>query len=190
MWSADQQRVRQLLAGEADAYGSVQREVHQAFEQVWARLRARYPGLDDHRADLRQSLEVHLLRDGYRVLGTYRGEARLSTWLYAVAMRHVSRDAQRLYTQRIREGGSLDPDARAPDTDPEIRAVRRSERDHVRRVLDGLSDEDRTLVALFYEQGLDASQVSAILGISPAGVRMRKKRLLARLQAQLEEVQA
>lgn len=182
MPQSDVELIQRIAAGDGTAYLRVQRDVHRAFEQVWARLRYQFPDLHAERHDLMQSLELHLVGDNYRVLQTFRGEARLSTWLHAVAMRHVRREAIRLCRPRNKESAPLDPNQADQGTDPEVRAVRISERAEVQRVLSDLSDDERNLVAMFFEQGLDASQVARALGLSPAGVRMRKMRLLTRLQ--------
>ncbi len=186
MADRDVDLIERIAAGDASAYMLVQPEVHRAFEQVWARLVHQFKGLKGDRADLLQSLEMHLVRNEYRVLRTFRGDARLSTWLHAVAMRHVRREAIKLSKRRQHERGPVDTEHADPATDPEVRAVRASQRREVQRTLQTLSEDERYLVAMFYEQGLDASQVATCLGISPAGVRMRKKRLLARLQDRLK----
>lgn len=186
MADRDVDLIERIAAGDASAYMLVQPEVHRAFEQVWARLVHQFKDLKGDQADLLQSLEMHLVRNEYRVLRTFRGDARLSTWLHAVAMRHVRREAIKLSKRRQRERGPVDTDHVDPATDPEVRAVRASQRREVQRTLQALSEDERCLVAMFYEQGLDASQVATCLGISPAGVRMRKKRLLARLQDKLK----
>jgi RNA polymerase sigma factor (sigma-70 family) len=181
----DRDLVRRLASGDSAAYAVLQEQVHRAFEQVWAKVRHRYPDLESDRLDLMQAFEIHLVNDDYRVLRTFSGRSKLSTWLFAVAMRHVSRNAQNLAKLRAREGASIDPDCADEGTDPEVRTIRNAEREVVRKALLQLDAEDRTLVAMFYEQGLDASQVGRVLNISAAGVRMRKKRLLARLEKKL-----
>jgi len=181
----DHALVQRLLSGDAPAYTLVRGHVERVFAQVWGRLTRRYGDLSAHRADLLQSLELFLVKDDYRVLGTYRGDARLTTWLHAVAMRFLSREATRLRAQQARERPDPELEPASGGTDPEVRVVRESERARVRRALEGLSPDERLLVALLFEQGLDATQASRVLGVRPAGVRMRKKRLLEKLEAKL-----
>ena len=54
-------------------------------------------------------------------------------------------------------------------------------RDAMRR----LDPEDRALLTLRYVLGFDATEISAVLGPSPAAVRQRLHRLLARLRQEL-----
>ena len=187
MADRDFELIRRLAEGDASAYLLIRPEIQRVFEQVWHRLRPRYPDLDADRHDLAQSLEMHLVRNDYRVLTTFRGESRFSTWLHAVAMRHVRREAERLVRRRRTEGAQLDPNRPDQDTDLEQDALRRAERARVRKVVGDLGDDDRNLIGLFFEQGLNASAVARVLGSSPGGVRMRKKRLLSKLQAKLLE---
>ena len=49
-----------------------------------------------------------------------------------------------------------------------------------------MDPDDRTLLALRYGLGYDATELAAVTGISPAGTRQRLKRLLDRLRQELE----
>lgn len=183
--SDDLALVRRLLDGDEAAYTLIRGQIERVFGQVLGRLSRRFGDLSPLRADLLQSLELFLVKDGYRVLGTYRGDARLSTWLHAVAMRHLAAEITRARARARREQPAAELEAPAIGTDPELRVVRASERARVRRALEGLDPEERLLVALFFEQGLDATQAGRALGLRPSAVRMRKKRLLDKLQAKL-----
>lgn len=188
MSSGDLALIRRVIAGEPAAYGLLRREVHRAFEQAWARLSHRFPGMEVERRDLLQGLEEHLVGQQYHVLRTFRGDARLGTWLHAVAARHIGRGLQSATRRRAHVGVELDLERADPGSDPEAQAAWAAEVTEVHRVLSSLSDEERTLIALFYEQGLDASQVASALGLKPGGVRMRKQRLLARLHDALRRI--
>lgn len=183
--SDDLALVHRLRDGDEAAYTLIRGQIERVFAQVWARSRRRLGGVSGHQADLLQSLELFLVKDGYRVLGSYRGEARFSTWLFAVATRFLLREAAKLEKRAHQERG--DPDLNAVDLrpDPEAHAVQNAERTRVRRVVDGLAEDDQLLVRLLFEQGLDATQAGRVLGLRPSAVRMRKQRLLRRLQTQL-----
>ena len=49
-----------------------------------------------------------------------------------------------------------------------------------------MDPDERTLLALRYGLGYDATELAAVTGISPAGTRQRLKRLLDRLRQELE----
>jgi RNA polymerase sigma factor (sigma-70 family) len=66
-----------------------------------------------------------------------------------------------------------------PDPGDEIELI------DLRRVIHGLKDGDRTLLALRYAAGLDSVEIADQLGLSASGVRSRLARLLERLRADL-----
>jgi RNA polymerase sigma factor (sigma-70 family) len=53
------------------------------------------------------------------------------------------------------------------------------------RVLGGLKPDDRALLALRFEAGLDSTRIASQMGMSASGVRSRLARLLDRLRADL-----
>ena len=72
------------------------------------------------------------------------------------------------------------------DASPEQASMTSDVQARVQAVLAELPPEDRALVALPFQQGATATDAAKLLGISAPGVRMRKKRLLARLRERLE----
>jgi len=56
----------------------------------------------------------------------------------------------------------------------------------LRRVLRGLTADERTLLALRYVAGLDSTEIAAQLGGSASGIRSRLARLLVRLRIDLD----
>ena len=118
----------------------------------------------------------------WRKLTTLRDPDRLRPWLLAVAanearqmLRRQHRD--RITTLEVADVGSdrADPASRPAETDL-VRAVRR------------LPPDDRTLLALRYVAGFDATEIGRALGMSPSGVRSRLSRLVARLREELDDV--
>ena len=118
----------------------------------------------------------------WRKLHTVRDEARLRPWLVSVAVnqaRDLMRKRQRLAeiefvaARNHRYGGGVDPATGVDALD-------------VRAALARLKPEERTLLAMRYVAGFNATELSTALGISPSGVRNRLERLTARLREELE----
>ena len=144
--------------------------------------------LEAHREDLRQSFGLFLLEGKGRVLQTYRGEAALTTWIYAVAARFFRREVVRLSAASDKRR-PLDAVADAPDREapsPEDRSVRKQQVEALRRVVAELDPSDRLMLSLTYVDDAPSRVVAQAMGLSATGVRMRKKRLLERLAQQLE----
>lgn len=100
------------------------------------------------------------------------GDAR--PWLFGIA-RNVLANQQRSERRRARLGGKL-RDALADAAIAADPAVGVAERDHVRRALDTLSDDDRELLTLVAWDGLSPSEAAEALGIPAGTARMRLSR--------------
>ena len=103
------------------------------------------------------------------------------TWL-CVLVRSRAKDRRRALAARMEEPLEEHSGLAAAD-----HAERAAVRDGLRRVLEGLSWEERRLFTLRFVYGLSSAELGGVLGLSPNGVdarvsRLRKKlkRLLAR----------
>jgi RNA polymerase sigma-70 factor (ECF subfamily) len=131
-----------------------------------------------------------------RKLAGFRGEAKLSTWLYEITVRIVQRqrrNERRWSWLRSAEGGGqmrwLDGfgSASAEAPDPHTFLERRRDTELLYRLLDRIGEKYRTVVILADLEGLSADQIASILGITTTNVSVRLKRgrdkLLARYRA-------
>ena len=117
----------------------------------------------------------------WRKLGSVRDPERLRSWLMSVAAneaRQVMRRRRRHVLVEISQADSVtghaDPGYDARTLDLSV-ALRR------------LTPEERTLLALRFVAGFDATEIGRALGMSPSGVRSRLSRLLARLREELDD---
>jgi RNA polymerase sigma-70 factor, ECF subfamily len=116
----------------------------------------------------------------WRRIGSVRDPSQIRAWLVAVAANEARQAVRR--QRRIRFVDVTDANDLVGEDDP---AERISVVD-LRRVLRGLSADERTLLALRYVAGLDSTEIAAQLGGSPSGVRSRLARLLDRLRIDLD----
>lgn len=177
----DQGLVAAVLARTPGAQARLDAHLDVAIERCLARLLARWPEAAADRADLRQGLALHLVRDDCRVLRSYRGEARLTTWVHAVATRYFHQEIQRLVRAQRAPAG----EPAAPTPSPEQAVLQADRRARVQAVVAGLPADDQLLLGLLFDQELDAAGAGRVLGIEASGVRMRKKRLLEKLARKL-----
>ena len=116
----------------------------------------------------------------WRRLRTVREPERIRHWLVAIAAneaRQLIRRQRRRAMVELEGGRSTgsvyeDPAARATDLD-------------LARALASLAPDDRTLLALRYVAGLNATELAEAVNLSPSGVRTRLARLLGRLRSEL-----
>jgi RNA polymerase sigma-70 factor (ECF subfamily) len=115
----------------------------------------------------------------WRKLGTLRDPERLRPWLMSVA----ANEARQLMRRR-RHRIEVDIQAVHAGTDASDPAGRANLLD-LSIALRRLSTEDRTLLALRFVAGFDATEIGHAVGISPSGVRSRLSRLVTRLRTEL-----
>lgn len=127
----------------------------------------------------------------FRALGRFRGDARLSTWIYRVVINHCKN--RRLYRKRRHlsqheplEGTRRDDDvparqiaATGPGSDV---SVHHSEAELlIREALEQLDDEQRQIIVLRDIEDLSYEEISEILGLARGTVKSRLHRARAQL---------
>jgi RNA polymerase sigma-70 factor (ECF subfamily) len=115
----------------------------------------------------------------------FRGAASVRTWLYAIAVRVVSgwrrkQRLRRLFFLRPKHDESV-PEPIDPTT-PYSVVVSKHATQAVNRVLEKLSERDRTLIVLFELEGLSATEIQVVLGLTPNGVWVALHRARARFR--------
>jgi RNA polymerase sigma-70 factor, ECF subfamily len=112
-------------------------------------------------------------------LRSVREPGQIRRWLMTIAVneaRQIVRDRRRFAVREI------DPlQQAAPRTDPGVGIARLD----LVRALNGLSADDRALLALRYVGGFGAEELGALTGRSASGTRARLSRLTARLRLEL-----
>lgn len=149
-----------------------QRDVR-AFEELYQRL---YPRLSRFLANMlrRPTLVDEVLNDTMMVvwerLDGFNGESKVSTWVFAIAYRKAIRARGRAddpVEDRIETA-----DATA-DGDPEGNAERAHAGRALRRALDGLSPDHRTVVELTYFHDLGYREIAEIMACPVDTVKTR-----------------
>ncbi len=122
----------------------------------------------------------------WRRLGSLRDPSRLRPWLVSVAANEARRlcRRQRSWGRMQAEVAEIDPDREVAEAgDPADRAAALD----LERALRHLSADERALLAMRYEAGLDSSQIGALAGRPAATVRWRLARLRERLRKELSD---
>jgi len=121
-------------------------------------------------------------------LPSFRGESRLSTWLYRItyreALRHLERTGRLAARERPLEEASWLPASGEPD--PERLLERRENAETARRALASLPAGDRELLALRYLEDLKLAEVAARLDMPLGTVKTRIHRALLRMRRELD----
>ena len=137
------------------------------------------------RAEAEEAAQEVFLR-AHRAIADFRGDAKLSTWLYAIASRLCMNRLASGERRLLREGEETlarIPSGHASPADE----LERSERDAaLHRAIAELSDERRLVVVLRDLEGLSYEEIAAVLGVRTGTVRSRIARGRERLRIVLE----
>ena len=121
----------------------------------------------------------------HRALDDFRGEAKLSTWLYAIASRLCLNRLASGERRMAREGEESLERLRA-DADPAAHVERGELEAALRRAIDELPDERRIVVVLRDLDGLSYEEIAAALELPLGTVRSRLHRARMDLKEKLE----
>jgi RNA polymerase sigma-70 factor (ECF subfamily) len=175
-----------LRAGDEAAYAQLVREQTPALLRVTSRLLRS----DDEARDAVQDAFVAV----FRALPRFRGESRLATWIYRIA---INAALARLRARASVDEVSLDEwlprfvddGHQAEPSEPwpaDAGAERREVRERVRAAIDRLPDSYRTVVLLRDIEELTTDEAAQALGISTGAVKVRLHRARQALRALLD----
>ena len=118
----------------------------------------------------------------WRRLDTLRDPDKLRSWLISVAANEARQLLRRRRRDRIVEIAVADVGSDAGDP------ATRSDAADLMLAVRRLRAEDRTLLALRYVAGFDATEIGRAMGLSASGVRTRLSRLVAQLRSEMGDV--
>lgn len=173
---------------EAELVARVRAGDRRAFEELVITYQHRVFGVAarmlGNRAEAEEIAQETFLR-AHRALPEFRGEARLSTWLPAIASRLC---LNRLASPDRRLARDDDALAAAPSHEPDAAtALERSELDTaLRDAIAALPEERRIVVILRDIEGLSYEEIAEALAVQPGTVRSRLHRARMDLKAKLE----
>jgi RNA polymerase sigma-70 factor (ECF subfamily) len=167
-----------LRRGEAQAFEDLVRTYQHRVFAVGLRMLG-------SRAEAEEIAQETFLR-AHRALGEFRGEARLGTWLYAIA--------SRLCLNRLAAGDRRHPraDDEALDRVPSSTAdaattLERTElQTALHQAIAALPEDRRIVVVLRDLEGLAYEEIAEVLGLELGTVRSRLHRARMELKAKLE----
>ncbi|MDT7573098.1 MAG: polymerase sigma-70 factor, subfamily [Actinomycetota bacterium] len=160
------------VAGDADAFTTLVRR-HQ--DRLWA-VALRTLGDREDAADALQDALI----SAYRSAASYRGDAKVTTWLHRVVVNacldRIRRNKVRPTVAMPEDGGPVDPHDRLGDRETAM---------EIEAALATLPDEQRAALVLVDVQGLPVDDAAAILGVPTGTVKSRCARGRGRLALQL-----
>jgi len=155
---------------------------HAATVSHWVR---RLTGQNDASDTLQEVFEVVQRR-----LPSFRGDAQLGTWLYAITLRVVIAQRRKARLRRLlfaQAQAEFDLDTE-PTESPADHLMRRQATQIVYTVLEQLAERDRALLILFELEGLPSAEIATILRLRENNVAVSLHRARARFRAQFRRL--
>ena len=127
----------------------------------------------------------------YRVLATFKGDSKFSTWLYKMAyyksLDYLKKNKRTVSTTQI----DISAEYNVPSFDNALEAMEADERKAtIKEALKELSEEDNVLITLHYFEELSLKEISKITGVQANTIKVRifrsRKRLAEILKNRLE----
>lgn len=161
-------------------------QVYDRFRRPVWRLARRLTKSEEEALDTTQEIWLRV----WRGLGGFRGEAKLSTWVFQIAWNYLRAHRRKMGRQMqvFSEGAEGGPElvevARDRQADPERRAAASEVLDRVEAALEQLPEHYRVVVWLRDGEDLSYQEIARVLDLPIGTVRSR----LARARAALRQV--
>jgi RNA polymerase sigma-70 factor (ECF subfamily) len=183
--TTDEQLVERAIAGDTDAFGEVVRR----WERKIYALAYGFTGSVEDARDAAQDTFV----SAYRNLRSFRGEAKVSSWLHRIAVNHCITRQRR---SRVRAETAIDDAVEASGegflstgehTSPARAAEEKERNEAVRRAVAALTPELREVVLLKEFEGLTFQEIADALQVPLSTVKSRLYTALRQLRMRLEK---
>jgi RNA polymerase sigma-70 factor (ECF subfamily) len=138
-------------------------------------------GLYAYSADDRNDLYQEILLNAWRGIGSFRQEAKFSTWLYQVALNTI------FTANRKKKPVSYHDSLESFNVPVAAQAEANQDIQHLYAAIRQLAETDRALVTLHLE-GYDNGEIANMLGIKPNYVGVKLYRIKDQLQTLLKRV--
>ncbi len=164
--------IRDVLAGDANAFESIVRE----YERNVYNIALRMSGDREDALDISQESFLK----AYHSLRSFRGESKFSVWLYRIVsntcldfLRERKRRAELPLVREDDEGESEDTQICDESLSPETLFERKLTREAVRRGLLSLPEDQRKILLLREIQGFSYEEIGEILSLESGTVKSR-----------------
>ena len=180
--NSDLELVLRVQAGELSAFGELIDRHQRAVYGIISRMVSSRDDADD--------LVQDVFVSAYSAIGSFRRDAKFSTWLHAIA---VNTTLKRLKKMKRQSAVSIDdPEIGLADTiraeddpPPDESLQNREQNEAVRRAIDSLPDKQRIVVVMHYFEQHSCEEIAVILKCSVGTVWSRLHYACKKLRGEL-----
>jgi RNA polymerase sigma factor (sigma-70 family) len=182
-YSDDNHHIRLVLNGDTNAFSVlVNRYKNMVFTLCLKLVKSR-----EEAEDLSQECFIKV----YKSLGSFKKEARFSTWLYTIAYHTCLDRIKKIKKERSIVNMDSITENEIASLQYNMEALQEKERKElVKECLDLLNEEERWMLTLFYLDEQSIKEIAMIMGISETNTKVKifrsRKKLVGLLQLQKE----
>ena len=178
----DEMLVAQFQAGRPDAFDDLMKRYK---GQIYAYLLRSVKNYEDA-----EELTIEVFFKVYRALGTWKPQARFSTWLYKIAHNlsidfHRAKSRRQTYSLDDEEFPVDEPTAADLWSNPEWEVEEKDRHRIIREAIDQLSPKQKAVFMLNRYQGLQIKEITEVLGMAEGTVKIHLHRAVKKLQTLL-----
>ena len=178
----DEMLVAQFQAGRPDAFDDLMKRYK---GQIYAYLLRSVKNYEDA-----EELTIEVFFKAYRALGTWKPQARFSTWLYKIAHNlsidfHRAKSRRQTYSLDDEEFAIDEPTAADLWSNPEWEIEEKDRHRVIREAIDQLSPKQKAVFMLNRYQGLQIKEITEVLGMAEGTVKIHLHRAVKKLQTLL-----
>lgn len=119
----------------------------------------------------------------HRKLGSFRGDSKLTTWLFGICLRVAKKQRRFAWFRSITARTAIEaPDSRTPERDLQVHEASRE----IERILARLSPDQRAVLTMFEIEQIDCSEIAKVMGIPLGTVYSRLHAARARFRREYE----
>ncbi|MDP3452259.1 MAG: RNA polymerase sigma factor [Bacteroidales bacterium] len=162
----DSEIVADILNGDKDSF----RILAERYSDTLFRVAMGYLHSKEDSEDIVQDVFIKV----YNSLDSFKGDSKLSTWLYRImvnaCLNEIDRKRRRGIFERIEEGMAKISNKGAADRDPQESMIADEVAVSIRKAIDSLPDKQKTAFILQKYQDLSQKEISTIMQITEGSV--------------------
>jgi RNA polymerase sigma-70 factor (ECF subfamily) len=175
-------------------------------DKILAGDRNAYAILVDNYKDMVFSLALRLVRNreeaeeiaqdafvkAFRSLGSFKGKARFSTWLYKIVYNTAISSLRKKEIEKVQMDNGNVPDLELTDSTSMYASLSEEERKRfIDHALEILEEEEKVLIIMYYFEARELDELAEITGLSKTNVKVRlyrsRQKMLTFLKSYLQE---
>ena len=188
MKDGDAPLVERLKSGDMAAF----RELVERYKKRAYFMAFDYMGTHEDAEDISQEVFLRV----YQSIGSFRGEAQFSTWLYRIVVNLCVSEKRKVKAKMIEYYGESVPGEverateRSLDEDPEHTAQASLTRESIQKALDRLPSRQRSVFVLRFYHDMSLKEIGTVLRLSEGTVKSHLFRTIRKLRTYLKPYMA